>query len=546
MNALGPELSLRVPASASRTALLWAGITLSAALQLQLACSQPINWDEFRFLSDLYAYRRGDLATPVQTLHVHLFGWLAGRFGSEIDQIIAGRLAMLALQLGSATLIYHISRAFTTHDPALLAVLAFLSFSFVLKHGASFRYDPIATFLLMGAAALLLTSRLRWSAALAAGAAIGVAGLITIKSVLFLPLLGLIAGWRLRKAEAWRETLAALVIAGTTSAAVFLLLYLAHKAALFSAADGQATVVASAQKTLGEGRVLPRSAELVRSLLENPIHWILLSLGVGAAIRKRLWIGFAFLLPLVTLLFYRNAFPYFFAFMLAPASPLFAIAATRADVRRFLPLLATCMIGAAVGQAYAVDRPVLDRQRATLEAARSIFPASTPYLDRCSMRASSPQAGFFMSSWGMEKYLSAARPVIRESVSLHGARYLIANHPQLELSLAGSNKSRLLPLDATVLHENFIPHWGAIWVLGKRLPSSPTPRSFELLASGPYTVESAAPVRIDGILRRPNDVITLAAGAHLWEAAASLTLRWGYRLHRPAAPEPRGALFANF
>ncbi len=546
MNALGPELSLRDAPALPRTGLIWAGIALCAALQLQLSFTQPVNWDEFRFLSDVYAYRRGELATPVQTFHVHLFGWLAGRFGSEIDQVIAGRLAMLALEWVTAALIFRICRAFAAREAALFAVLGFLSFSFVLKHGASFRYDPIATFLLMSAAALLLTSKLRWTSAAGAGAAVGLAGVVTIKSVLFLPLLGLVAGWRFWKSQDRRGTLIWLAVTGLTCACIFALLYLAHKAALLGAGDEQAAVAASAQKTLGEGQFFTRRLEFARSLLANPIHWFLLGLGLTAAIRRRLWVTLAFMLPLASLLFYRNAFPYFFAFMLAPASLLFAIAATRPDARRFLPLLAIGLSAAAVGHAFAISRPVLGNQRATLAAARSIFPASTPYIDRCSMLASSPQAGFFMSSWGIENYRAAGRPVMHDAIARQGARYLIASHPQLELALAGSGESRLLPQDAAVLRDSFIPHWGAIWVLGKRLPTSATPRRFELLAFGSYTVESAAPARIDGVVRRPGDVVTLAAGGHDAVTPAELTLRWGNHLHRPAGPAPSGALFTDF
>ncbi|TFI57484.1 hypothetical protein E2493_14855 [Sphingomonas parva] len=545
MNALGSELSFRQASALPRAAAIWAAVALCAALQLHLAFAQPINWDEFRFLSDVHAYRNGTLASPVQTFHVHLFGWLAGAFGSEIDEVIAGRLAMLAIEWGTAALLFRISRAFAGREAALFAALCFLSFSFVLKHGASFRYDPIATFLLTGAAALLL-GRLRWTAAAGAGAAVALAAVVTIKAVLFLPLLGLIAVWRVAKSEDRRDTLIRLAIAGLTCACVFVSLYLAHKAALPAAGDGQAVVAASAQKTLGEGQFFPRRLDFIRSLLGNPIHWTLLGLGAAIACRRRLWIALAFALPLASLLFYRNAFPYFFAFMLAPASLLWALAAARPYTRRLLPVLAIGLVVGAVGHALAVDGDVLARQRATVAAARAIFPGSLPYIDGCSMLARSPQAGFFMSSWGIENYRAAGRPVMRDAITRGGARYIVAGNRQLSLALAGSAESRLLPQDTAVLRDDFVPHWGAIRVLGKRLPPSVTPLRFELLASGPYTVESAAAARIDGIQRRPGDVVTLAAGGHDAVAPAGLTLRWGNHLHRPAGPPPGGDLFTGF
>lgn len=544
MNAPAPEWNSRNPVP--RMGLTWAGIALCGALQFQLAFAQPINWDEFRFLSDIYTNRRGDLTSPAQTFHVHLFGWLAGRFASEIDQIIAGRLAMLALEWLTAGLVFRICHTFAAREAALFAVLGFLSFSFVLKHGASFRYDPVATFLLMSAAVLLLETRRRLATAALAGAAAGLSGVVTVKSVLFLPLLGFIGIWQFWRSQDRRATLIRLGVMGLACACSFTALYFSHKSVLVGPGEGQAVFAASAQKTLGEGQFFSRRAEFVRSLVDNPIHWVMLALGVVTAIHRRLWIALAFLAPLTSVLFYRNAFPYFFPFMLAPGALLWAIAATRADANRYLPLLAVGVSAGALATAFTINRSVLNNQRVTLAAARSIFPISVPYIDTCSMLARSPQAGFFMSSWGMENYRATGRPMMLDAIAHRGARYIIANNRHLKFALAGSNKGGLLPEDATLLSDSFIPHWGAIWVLGKRLPASTTPRLFQLLASGSYTVESAAPVRIDGLVWHPDDVVALAAGRHYAVAPNALTLRWGDRLQRPLASPPAGALFTSF
>ncbi len=386
VNALAPELNARAEPALSGTRLIAAAIAVCAALQLQLAFTQPINWDEFRFLSDVYAHRRGDLASPVQSFHVHLFGWLAERWRSEIDQIIIGRFVMLALEWGTAALLFGLCRRYVDRTPALLAVLAFLTFSYVLKHGASFRYDPIATFLLMVAASLLMAPRLRWTNAVGAGGTFSLAALVTIKAALYLPLLAAIAAVRLIESDDRPSTLLRLAGAGMTAVGLFAGLYLLHSASLAGAGDGQAIAAASARKTLG-GLLFPRLTEFARSVIANPFHWLLLGLGVAAVLRgaserrgferPRALLPLAFLLPLASLLFYRNAFPYFFAFMLAPAFMLVAIAAGRSDVRRFVPLLAAAMVAGAAWQAFDVDRSVLGNQRRTLVAARDIFPEDT-------------------------------------------------------------------------------------------------------------------------------------------------------------------------
>lgn len=540
--AAAPVVS-RTPAVPA-IALTWAGVAICAALQLYLMFTQPMNWDEFRFLSDIYAYRNGDLNTAVQTFHVHLFGWLAGRFGNEIDQIIAGRLVMMGLEAITLALIFRICRAFTSREAALLAVLAFLSFSFVLKHGASFRYDPIASVLLMGATAVLLTSRLRWITVAGAGFAIGLAAIVTIKSILFLPLFAALAGWRLWRSEDRRGLSLRLIAMGVVSAGTLASLYLGHANAIAVLDNAQVTVASSAQKTLGEGQFFPRHLDFARSVMANPIHWVLMVFGITAAIRQRLWVSLAFLLPLASLLFYRNAFPYFYAFMLAPASVFFAMAAARPEMRRLLPAVAIGLTALAVMHSISLASPALGNQRLTLAAARSIFPATTAYIDRGSMLPRTPQAGFFMSSWGIENYRAAGDPLMRKAIAEGGARYVIANHPQLDLALSGA-ESVLLPEDAAVLREGFVPHWGAIWVLGTRLPAGNTPHPFEIFTSGTYTIEGDGPVQFDGVLRYPGQTVQLTAGNHAALTASAATLRWGDRLHRPTMPPPGGPLFMD-
>ena len=101
---------------------------------------------------------------------------------------------------------------------ALLCALAYLSAGYVFRHGTSFRFDPPATALLMSAAWITLCRPLqaRWIAA--TGLLLGIATVLTIKSVLYFPVFAGIA-W-LRWTEAQRSIAAALRLAAIGLAAI--------------------------------------------------------------------------------------------------------------------------------------------------------------------------------------------------------------------------------------------------------------------------------------------------------------------------------------
>src|SRR5690606_15520439 len=84
-------------------------IAAVALLHVPLVFRRNINWDEFRFLSDIYSYQQSLLASSMQTFHVHLLSWLPGIGVNEIDQVFAGRIAYYLLLLGCVALIYRIA-----------------------------------------------------------------------------------------------------------------------------------------------------------------------------------------------------------------------------------------------------------------------------------------------------------------------------------------------------------------------------------------------------------------------------------------------------
>jgi hypothetical protein len=143
---------------------------------------------------------------------------------------------------------------------------------------------------------------------------------------------------------------------------------------------------------------------------------------------------------------------------------------------------------------------------------------------------------------------------LRERAAVRPPVLVIASHPALQVALDGVTgpdgvgPGALLPADAAFLRENFIPHWGPIWVAGKVLPPSGAgEQAFTIAIPGPYTVESAAPVAIDGESTAPGAVVTLSRGLHHLTANASpVRLRWGDHLSRPSTPPPEGPLYWGF
>jgi hypothetical protein len=135
-----------------------AGLVIAAlSVRLHVITHFNINWDEFGYLSHVHNYLRGSLEHKLQTFHVHFFTWLAQIGPNEVDQIVAARMVMLVLQLVTAVLLYRMARRWTSAPAALFAVAAYLSFSFVIRGGSSFRRDPIAVCAVRAAFSILLS-----------------------------------------------------------------------------------------------------------------------------------------------------------------------------------------------------------------------------------------------------------------------------------------------------------------------------------------------------------------------------------------------------
>ena len=551
----------RVPAEVAEKAVL-ASIVLCLILQAWLASIIEINWDEFYFLSQIYDYQRGELTNALQTIHVHLFGWLTSLPDNEIIQVEVGRLVMLGCEAVTCSLIYLLVRCFFLRNAALLAVLAYVSAGFTMLHGASFRTDPLAAMLIMAALVILARAPSSVLAAIAAASLAALSALVSVKVAFYAPAFAAIAAWRLRQSPDFRRQLGWLVATGFLAIAVFGILYWLHAQSLphASVAGSQKMMHGAASTTLIDAGFFPRLREVGRAGLFSLVQCIFMAVAligiIIAAIRQpserfRLFVLLGCAAPLLSILFYRNAFPYFFPFILPPAVVLIGwISSATAWPRFGSPAVAALMTLCAADLSLLWSQHDQAAQRQLVAAVHRIFPRPVAYIDRNSMIGSFPKRGPFMSTWGMQGY-RAGSPVYANLLQRETIPLLLINGPALDHA-AGTAQTvpenfRLLPQDEQVLRSNFIPHWGRIWVAGKKVEARPAGSTVRILVPGLYTVEGGS-ISIDGKPVGEAATVQLGRGRHTLQSSVprTITLRWGDHLYRPPEPATPGPVFRGF
>ena len=106
----------------------------------------------------------------------------------------------------------------------------------------------------------------------------------------------------------------------------------------------------------------------------------------------------------------------------------------------------------------------------------------------------------------------------------------------------------LLDEDQRVLRENFIHHWGPIYVAGKEFLTFDKSAivSFEILIPGEYSVESTREVTLDGKKLPPHSTVELSAGGHSILTLDGARLRWGRELFLPLQAAPTIPIFHGY
>lgn len=156
-----------------------------------------------------------------------------------------------------------------------------------------------------------------------------------------------------------------------------------------------------------------------------------------------------------------------------------------------------------------------------------------------------------MSSWGLEAYRNAARPIMREVLAHKHPLFVIVDSPLLSDALDGTANPegwRLFEADRRVLRANFVHHWGPIWVAGKQLTAQPREQEIEFLIPGLYRLEVGGPVRFDGRLLAPGAAVEIALGKHsiAVDGRQRVTFRWGEARRLTESGVPRELRFGRF
>ncbi len=525
-----------------------------------------INWDEFLYLSKIYDYKAGRPVAPTQSFYIHFFGWLTNIKGWEIEQIIAARLVQVIILFCCMGLLYSISCRFFSKTGALFTVFLAFSFTDIIRHGFSFRADPICLFFFLLSLFLLFKGGI--ISAIMAGLSLALSFLISIKTIFYIPTIVAMLIIAFYSSKDRKHVIKICLTFAFSSMCWILILYslnshmLANNLSELSSIliKGKAIIASAGSKVLWTGKFFPRSTNIFRSLLENPGTWFVVLLGTFVSIahlftsqyRSRYCFILTFVLPLCSLVFYRNAFSYYFVFIMPPAliiSGVYIEIASHYEKqgsKSFVVIF--ILVPIFITTANAINlighqfEDQIHPQRELISLVHRLFPEPAPYIDRNRMIGSFPNAGFWMSTWGLEAYRQRGVPVMRLLIEKHQPQFLIANSPVLRINdeeWFGQNKSiyRLLDEDYIVLKENFVAHWGVLYVPGKRFKQLNQKREhvFEVLIEGQYTVEADGELMIDGRRVMPGEVVSLPKGQHRIETigAHSVVLRWGDHLYRP-------------
>jgi len=542
------------PIDGAQRKWLWVIFALAILLQLELVVSRPVNWDEFFHLSEAHAFHQGRLTEALQVFYARAFFWLPMLPLDAVDQIRVARLVMLGFELFTLTAIYAMASRFAGRLPGALAALAYVTGGYVFEHGFSYRADPMAAAFLMGALWILLVSRLEARAILGAALLAGLAALTTIKIVLYAPAFAGVAWLRWREAERPRDMALQLAACGA-AALLFAALFIGATIRSLPDAGGHsaAKTVSTSGMMMFDRGLFPQWGYGVLQILSAPLLAVMLivtpfAMAETALSRPQRVALIGLMLPLASLLFYQNAYPYFYAYILPPVMVAAALGIRALIARLSARTLSLALLANALIVSLATPREVLPTQKAVLAAAHEIFPEPVAYFDFPGMIVDFPKANVFMTVWGMRKYRAGHEASLVDVMAQETVPLLVVNQAGVEVnqSSAGPWKG-FLPADAKALREGFIPHWGPLWVAGRRFPDEAAAGSFEIYAPGIYTVEGAT-ARIDGQLYAAGQTIDLARGLHRFEPGADgeTLLRWGDHLRRPAAAFDGGPLLKDF
>jgi hypothetical protein len=392
---------------------------------------------------------------------------------------------------------------------------------------------------------------------LAAGVCLATAFALTTKAVLLLPSLVVMvfasgAGTLLDAARVGHAVRRIAWIIGT-ACLVSALLIATHSTQVVA---GVEPAGAFATRTITEALLdvplLPRGDYFRNLVSQDLIFWAALFIGLVIAARLRAFVAAASALALLPILFYRNAFPYYYPVMMAPAVILVALAADWLRQRRAgalaLATLSLLLIHHAWDGVMTLRFAEQQKQREVIAAVHNIFPAPVPYIDHSGMIASFPKANFFMSTWGVESYRRGDRDFMPDALVSSRPPLLLVNHGVL---VSGTFLYRqLTEIDRRLLEESYVDYWGPIKIAGVEIavPADGT-ASFHVPIAGRYRLDSSKLIEVNDVRLEPGETIEIADGpvtaTNVDGQSLNARLVWADARAPPDRPPPKLPLYSG-
>lgn len=524
------------------------------AAQLFLVIFKSFNWDEFLHFSQVYQLRARTMSLPFQTVHLRSLWWAPETADNLVGQMRAARLLIWSMHLFTLVMIYGVARQFTSASNAFFASFAYLTAGYVFTHAFAIRGDPFVTATLMAGLFLMARGSLGWTTAILVGALIGLAGMLSFKAAFYAPCFVGLAWLKYRETPERLQFLSKLVVLVFAALLSFAAVYLSHTSTLAEVAKnpGGKSFFSVLSRWLTSD--MPFAGHIGAAVLHAPLFFLLVLIApfawkkVGLRADAQLALA-GFILPLLALLIYRNTFPYFFVFILAPLA--IAIAPVLGMVRnRYGNVLVALLLGAN-GLALAAFEPrdVIARQQALIDYVHAEWPESTAYLDYSDMIADYPRILKHLTSGnGIRLYHELGDPVVAREINRGNVPFIIANHEVLLAALEGrAIPETFLPADLAAMKGNYVRQWGVLWREGKQVPAGTEPFEFHLRRGGVFVLDGTT-LAIDGVTVAHGMKIELDGGRHsvIGKRDAASTLWRGDRL--PAIPPdvPTGNVFTAY
>jgi hypothetical protein len=531
---------------------LIAVIACAIMIQLWLVFVKNINWDEFLHLGQVYDLRTGRLESGIQTLLTRLAVWTLWLSADVIHQIQAARILMLLCETIIIVFIVALVRQFSGRQTALLAGLVYVTAGYVFTQAFSYRPDPVAAAVLMGALYLFSLAGLSFRRAIAIGFLIGLAGAFTIKSVLYAPCFAGYAWLRWRDLS-WRfvPDLVKIAVIPLAALGFFVALIWLHSVGVATPEDQAAGVGMRMERFVGSGQFQKAGYILNQAALAPLVTLGILMLPFAMRDRTRdeKIALTALVAPLLCVVFYRNTFPYFFTFLFPPICVALAPVLDKLVVRcKMLPLVACSIVGPTwllANEPY----ETLDIQRATISEVERLFPTPTGYLSYSNFMPHYPrQFPSLLSGVGLQRYLASGNPLIADNIKAGRVGFIIVTGKVLKDIYGPANKqSRLSTEDTDLLLNNFLKHNENIRILGNNICPKDAAQRIPIYRAGPHSVEGEG-LQIDGQMLADGETVRLGRGEQeiFYNKAGCIKL-WALD-HVPQLPHglPEGPLSAGF